>query len=229
MIIDELGDLIEASSSAEIVMEDRESNDVQLRSRRVPTVILEKVNQALLQNEPNAVICGVDTFTRDNVKRFYESRLFSIRASNQERRLFGYIAVDVTERVAAEQALKESEEKYSNYINHAPFGVFVVNEEGQYIDVNPSASEITGYDRNNLLRMSVQDITAEESLVASMQAFDTLKQTGHLNTELKFIRADGATALVDGYCDETFRRAIFGVFDGYHRQKERRRRIDLFK
>jgi len=191
MIINELGDLIEASSSAEIMLEDRGSNTIQPKTRRVPAIIFEKVNHALLLNEPNAVIRGVDTFTQNNVKRYYESRLFSVHAPNQEWRLFGYIAVDVTERISAEQALQESEEKYSNYINHAPFGVFVVNEAGQYIDVNPSASEITGYDRKDLLRMSIQDITAEESMVSAVQAFSTLKQTGSLNTELKFIRADG--------------------------------------
>ena len=192
MIIDELGDLIEASSSAETILEYHESSDDHSRLHSVPAAIREKVNLARLQSEPNTVIRGVDTFIQDNVKRFYESRLFSIHAPNLEHRLFGYIAVDVTERVAAEQALKESEEKYSNYINHAPFGVFVVNEGGQYIDVNPSASEITGYDRENLLRMSIQDITAEESMVSAVQAFSTLKQTGNLDTELKFIRADGA-------------------------------------
>lgn len=192
MIIDELGQLIEASSSAEKILEHDEASGDRSRLHCVPAVIVEKVNSAQLQSESNAVIRGVDTFLQDNVKRYYESRLFSIHTPNLERRLFGYIAVDVTERIAAEQALKESEEKYSNYINNAPFGVFVVNEEGQYIDVNPSASEITGYDRDKLLHMSIRDITDEESMTSAVQAFSMLKETGNVNTELQFIRADGA-------------------------------------
>lgn len=191
MIIDESGNLIDASSSAESMLAISGLNNGGGHSRRVPSAILEKVNSAKQQPDMNLVIRDLDIFGNANEKKYYESRLFSIHLPNREGRLFGYLAVDVTERISAEQALKESEEKYSTYINSAPFGVFVVNENGEYIDSNPAASRITGYDRAQLLQMSIQDFTPSEFVRQAVQGFTTLKQTGSLDTELQFIRADG--------------------------------------
>ena len=58
-------------------------------------------------------------------------------------------------------ALTQSEEKYRNYIENAPDGVFVADETGRYIEVNEAASRITGYSRNELLKMSISDILPE--------------------------------------------------------------------
>ena len=208
MIIDETGSLIEASSSAETIMKGFGTAGVGANPESaIPSTIREKVRQALRMPETaDAVIRGVDVFDKSDGRKYFESRLFPINAPNQMHRLFGYIAVDVTERVSAELALKESEEKYSNYINFAPFGVFVVDEEGHYVDVNPSAGRITGYDRQQLLRMSIRDITASETMALAIRGFQDLKQSGSLNTELRYIHANGsirwwtvnATRLSDG-------------------------------
>ncbi len=191
MIIDEDGDLIESSSSAESLIEHRVSAEDGAVVRCAPAIIQTKITLALRQPDRNGVIRDLDVFELEKDKKYYESRLFPIFAPNQQKRLFGYLAVDVTERISAEQALKNSEEKYSTYINSAPFGIFVVNEKGEYIDVNPSASKITGYDREHLLEMSIQDITAKESMQDAIQGFYALKESGSLDTELQFIRADG--------------------------------------
>ncbi len=191
MILDEHGSLIDASTSAEEMLSPSRGNDKDGRSRCVPAVIMRKIDRALQQKDRDVILCDLDVFEYEHKKKYYDSILFSIHVSNQEVRLFGYIAVDVTERISAEQALKQSEEKYSTYINSAPFGVFVVNESGEYTDVNPAASRITGYDRMQLLKMSIQDITAKESLAESARGFAALKQSGNLDAELQFIRADG--------------------------------------
>lgn len=101
------------------------------------------------------------------------------------------ILKDISNEKKMGDDLRISEEKYSTYINSAPFGIFVVNENGEYIDSNPAASKITGYDRERLLQMSIRDITAKESIQDAIQGFQVLKQSGSLDTELQFIRADG--------------------------------------
>lgn len=92
----------------------------------------------------------------------------------------------------AEYALKENEEKYSNYIENAPDGIFVVNGDGQYVEVNSSASAITGYSREKLVTMSIRDITADESLESALREFEELKRKGYMNAELKFIHKNGS-------------------------------------
>lgn len=86
--------------------------------------------------------------------------------------------------------LEQSEEKYSSYIENSPYGVFVVNEKGQYVDVNPAATAITGYERERLLRMSLQDITAQESIQPAIQHFQQLQETHYMDIELQYIHAD---------------------------------------
>jgi diguanylate cyclase (GGDEF)-like protein/PAS domain S-box-containing protein len=191
MIIDEDGNLIEVSSSAENLIDHCVPAEDGSITRCAPSIIRKKIQTALQQSDQDMIIRDLDVFENANEKKYYESRLFPILAPNQQKRLFGYLAVDVTERISAEEALKNSEEKYSTYINSAPFGIFVVNEKGEYIDTNPYASKITGYDRERLLKMSIQDITAQESMKDAIQGFHSLKQSNTLDTELQFVRADG--------------------------------------
>ena len=79
-------------------------------------------------------------------------------------RLLGGIgtAQDVTDRKLAEQALRESEARFRSYIEHAPHAVFVADEEGRFVDVNPAATELVGYGAATLTGMRIADILAAD-------------------------------------------------------------------
>lgn len=108
--------------------------------------------------------------------------------------IIGMVVVfrDNTELKKAEDALKLSEEKYSSYIENAPDGVFVTDEKGRYIEVNKAASMITGYSKDELLGMSVQDITAKESDKEGLNHFLALLKIGFSNGELKYKHKNGS-------------------------------------
>lgn len=91
----------------------------------------------------------------------------------------------------ANAALKESEEKYRNYIDHAPDGVFVADEDGRYIEVNMAACRITGYSKDELLKMSVIDLLPEETVEEGMHQFRNLLETGSIKTDLMFKTKQG--------------------------------------
>jgi diguanylate cyclase (GGDEF)-like protein/PAS domain S-box-containing protein len=99
---------------------------------------------------------------------------------------------DVTERSLAEQALFESERKYSSYIENAPDGVFVVNDKGNYVDANYAATKITGYSRDELLKMSIRDLTPGELMNQAVSHFTELLEKGYSNGELQFIHKNGS-------------------------------------
>lgn len=46
---------------------------------------------------------------------------------------------------------KELKEKYDTYIQNAPDGIFVVNDRGQFLEVNKAACNLTGYSTYELL------------------------------------------------------------------------------
>jgi PAS domain-containing protein len=59
---------------------------------------------------------------------------------------------EIAERKIAEQALRESEEKFSSVFRQLPDAITVVDvETGVILDVNDSASKMSGYERSEVV------------------------------------------------------------------------------
>jgi len=98
---------------------------------------------------------------------------------------------DITDRREAELALIESEYKYRSYIDHAPDAIFVLDRQGRYVEVNRSASDLTGYPQSRLLQMHNLDICVEESARACGEHLNTLLHSGASSALLCFRHASG--------------------------------------
>jgi len=101
------------------------------------------------------------------------------------------IGRDVTERRRAEETLRESEEKFRRYIENAPIGIFITDEQGRWLDVNPEASTITGYSSEELLKMSIPDILPPQVFDETMEHFRRLVETGQDSIEAMFVHKSG--------------------------------------
>src|SRR5207302_10013109 len=51
---------------------------------------------------------------------------------------------DLTERQKAEEALRESEERFSRFMKHLPSAAFMKDLDGRYVYVSPGFTQITG-------------------------------------------------------------------------------------
>ncbi len=58
---------------------------------------------------------------------------------------------DITERKLAEQALRESEERYRNFVEHTLDGLMIHAFDGSILDVNSQACQMLGYTRGELI------------------------------------------------------------------------------
>jgi len=92
---------------------------------------------------------------------------------------------------ARTRALAESEAQFRSYIENAPIGVFIADEKGRYLQVNPAASQITGFSREELLGMGIPDITPLEGHGAALETFHQILEAGHAIGELPFRHKDG--------------------------------------
>jgi PAS domain S-box-containing protein len=68
---------------------------------------------------------------------------------------------DISRRKAAEQTLKESEEKYRNIFENAIEGIFQTTPDGQFLTVNPSMARILGYDSPEEMMTTIADVARQ--------------------------------------------------------------------
>jgi PAS domain S-box-containing protein len=98
---------------------------------------------------------------------------------------------DITENKMAVEALRASEEKFRSYIAFSSHGICVVDEKGNYIDVNPAASTITGFTTDELLTMKIPDLLPPESLEWGASSFKQVTEAGYYCGESAFKKKNG--------------------------------------
>ncbi|RTY95140.1 PAS domain S-box protein [Flavobacterium sp. GT3R68] len=93
--------------------------------------------------------------------------------------------------VKAKLIEKKSNAKFKSYIENAPDGVFLLDQNGKYLEVNRAESTITGYSTKELLKMSLDDFTAPDSLVDLAKFLQTINVKDTATVELRTICKNG--------------------------------------
>lgn len=85
-----------------------------------------------------------------------------IRDVHDELTHYAAIKEDVTARVLAEEALRESEEQYRLLFDLESDAIFIIrNDDGQILEANKAATSLYGYTRGELLSLKNTNLSAE--------------------------------------------------------------------
>lgn len=102
-------------------------------------------------------------------------------------------AWDITDRVQAEEAIQESEERFRSAFEDTGNGMALVAPDGRFLQVNRSLCEMFGYEERELLTKDFRDITHQEDLPANLEGLDRLLtgQTRVYQVEKRYLHASG--------------------------------------
>lgn len=130
---------------------------------------------------------------REHLEQTVQKRTEELTIANKE------LQRDISRRVAAEEALKKSEEKYRSIFENASEGIFQITSDGKFISANPALARIYGYDSAEELMQKNQNLGLHQFL--NQSRFDeflrNMKQSGAVsNMETQIFRKDGSSRWV---------------------------------
>ena len=104
---------------------------------------------------------------------------------------------DVTERRRVEEELRRSEEEFRSLFDLSAIGMAQVSPEGRYLRVNRKLCQMLGYSEQELLQLTLHDVTHPDDREVSAAKLDVPSPTGLKNTALRSVTC-GKTAQSSG-------------------------------
>ncbi|MBB2902678.1 diguanylate cyclase (GGDEF)-like protein/PAS domain S-box-containing protein [Kineococcus radiotolerans] len=108
-------------------------------------------------------------------------------------------ARDISERLRAEAALREAEQRFGLAFTHAPTGVLLTalsgEHAGRFLSANPAACAMLGHSAEALQHLTSADVTHPEDLPTSQRRVREVVEgrTPSAHFEERYVRADGRT------------------------------------
>ena len=116
---------------------------------------------------------------------------------------------DVTDRIAGEEALRESESKFRMLAESSASAILYHLDDGTFAYVNPAAERMTGYSREELMRLKIWDLLhpdfrkAVEARLLARQAGENVVSQNEVRMlvkggETRWINYTAGRVLIDG-------------------------------
>jgi PAS domain S-box-containing protein len=105
---------------------------------------------------------------------------------------------NITERVRAEQAMRESEERYRSLVEQSSDGIILIDVESRRIlEANPAYQKLLGYSAAELSHLTLDDVTTSDQENIDFSVQSVLAKGHHFIGERQHRRKDGSLVNVE--------------------------------
>lgn len=101
------------------------------------------------------------------------------------------LARDITERKRAEEGIRGYAEQYQAMLSAALFGFWLTDDKGKLLDVNDAYCAMSGYTREELLKLSIPDLEIIEKPEETARHIQKIIETGKDRFESRHKAKDG--------------------------------------
>ena len=123
---------------------------------------------------------------------------FPIPALDGSTALIGGTAFDITERLRAEEALRESEERFRAILRQATAGIVLKDADGYLIFVNEAFCSMLGRTEEELLGKTIWEFMHPDDIAENKRSYERLMLEGiPFRLERRFMREDGSIIWAD--------------------------------
>jgi len=98
---------------------------------------------------------------------------------------------DITERKIAENALRESENKFRNLFDYATDAIFVQSLNGRILSVNNRACQLFGYTKEEFYKLKFSDLIKENITDSTFLIYSALKEKGNYQFDSQYRQKNG--------------------------------------
>ncbi len=103
---------------------------------------------------------------------------------------------DISYKNKIEDKLKLTEEKYRNLVEQAADGIFIFDQQSNFMSAYPIGCRSLGYTKEEVLKMSLKDITPEKYLSKPLNLAELNSGIPYL-VERQFVRKDGTVIFTE--------------------------------
>ena len=158
---------------------------------------LNELRSALSEERESRVV--LKNYRKDGT--LFWNELYVSPVHDEEGRLTNFVGVqnDITERRRIEDVLRESEERFRATFEHAAIGAAQVGIDGRWLRVNQRLGEIVGYEPEELLQTTFQEITHPDDLEGDLAQVRRLlaDELRTYTMEKRYLRRDGSIVWVN--------------------------------
>jgi diguanylate cyclase (GGDEF)-like protein/PAS domain S-box-containing protein len=152
---------------------------------------LDELRAAIREQRECHVI--LQNYRRDGTRFWNELYISPVVDAQECLTHFVGILTDITKRKRAQEALRQSEERFRTIFENAGIGIVVIDADAQLVQTNSAVQTLLGYSARELTRLNYTSVTHPDDWKTEMPLFQQCLQgsTQGYALEKRFLRKDG--------------------------------------